>query len=191
MKFGKPGRLRSALCAAAISAAACIALLLVAEVAFADAVTLRPRVEANGPAITLGDLFDGAPADVAGRAIGPAPPSGQVARLSMPVVAAAASAAGLDFTPPAGVDAVQVVRPGGARATLPASGGAGRTLADAAVRRGDAVTLTYLAPGLSLSLRARALEDAAIGQSVRLLNPTSNRTLDAIVTGPGAARAHP
>jgi flagella basal body P-ring formation protein FlgA len=138
----------------------------------------------------MGDVFEGAPANVAARALAPAPPPGQVATLSMPVISAAASAAGLDFTAPAGVNGVHVVRPGGARATLPATAG-GRTLADAAVRRGDTVNLVYEMPGMSLSMRARALEDGAIGQGVRLLNTSSNRTIEAVVTGPGAARANP
>ncbi|HVK80305.1 MAG TPA: hypothetical protein VM915_06810, partial [Verrucomicrobiae bacterium] len=84
-----------------------------ASAAFAETVTLRSRIEASGPAITMGDVFDGAPADVAGRAIAPSPPAGQVSSINMPVLQAAASAAGLQFTPPAGVNAVQVVRPGG------------------------------------------------------------------------------
>ena len=168
---------------------ACLCILFGAAVAHADTVTLRPRIEASGSAVTMGDVFVGAPANVAGRAISPSPPAGQMSSISMPVLAAAASAAGLDFTPPAGVSAVQVVRPGGARATLPASGG--RSIADAAVRRGETVTLEYAAPGLSLSMRARALEDGAVGDSVRFLNTLSNRTIEAVVTGPGAARANP
>jgi flagellar basal body P-ring formation protein FlgA len=84
---------------------------------------------------------------------------------------------------------VRVVRPGGARATLPASASGGRNVADAAVRRGDMVSIVFLSAGLQLSTRARAMEDAAVGQSVRLLNTTSNRAIDAIVTAPGMARA--
>ena len=167
---------------------ACLYLMF-ASVAFAETVTLRSRIEAAGPAVTMGDVFDGAPADVARRAIAPSPPSGQVSTINISVLQAAASAAGLQFTPPAGVNAVQVVRPGGLRATLPAAGG--RTIADAAVRRGETVTLVYQAPGMSLTMRARALEDGAIGQPVRLMNTSSNRTIDAVVTGPGAARANP
>jgi flagella basal body P-ring formation protein FlgA len=166
---------------------ACLHFLLSAGAAFANPVTLRPRIEANGPAITLGDVFDGA-GDVAGRAIAPAPAPGQIASLSMPLLSAAASAAGLEFIAPPGVTSVQVVRPGGMRATLPAAGG-GRALADAAVRRGETVTLVYQVPGVALSLRARALEDGAVGQSVRFMNTSSNRTIEAVVTGPGAARA--
>ncbi len=168
----------------------CLYLLVSAASAFAETVSLRPRIEANGPAITMGDVFDGAPAEIADRAIAPSPPAGQVATLSMPVLAAAASAAGLDFAPPAGVNAVQVVRPGGARATLPAGNG-GRHIANAAVQRGEMVTLQYQAPGMSLSMRVRALEDGAVGDSVRFLNTSSNRTIDAVVTGAGAARANP
>lgn len=162
---------------------------LSAGLAFADPVTLRPRVEAAGAAITLGDVFDGA-GEVAGRAIAPAPPPGQTSMLSAPLLAAAASAAGLDWTPPPGLNGVQVVRPGGMRATLPAATSGSRLMADAAVRRGETVTLVYETPGITLSIHARALEDGAIGQSVRFLNPTSNRTIDAVVTGPGAARAN-
>ena len=157
-----------------------------AGAAFADPVTLRTRIEASGPAITLGDVFNGAGA-LAGRAIAPSPAAGQVSTLSMPLLSAVALAAGLEFTPPAGVSDVRVVRPGGMRATLPAASG-GRTLADTAVRRGETVLLVFEAPGIALSTRARALEDGAVGENVRLLNPTSNRTIDAIVTGPGAAR---
>ena len=170
----------------------CLYLAFSASLAFADPVTLRPRIESNGPAITLGDVFDGAGA-VSNRAIAPSPPAGQITTLSMQVLSAAASAAGLDFAPPSGVTQVQVVHPGGMRATLPPPAGFnnGRSLADAAVHRGEPVLLVYEAPGIQLSMRTRALEDAGVGDSVRLLNTASNRTIDAVVTGPGAARANP
>ena len=170
--------------------AICLYFIFSASIAHAQTVTLRTRIEASGPAVTMGDVFVGAPENVARRALAPAPPVGQVSLISMPVINAAASAAGLDFTAPPGVNSVQVVRPGGARATLPATAG-GRTLADAAVRRGDTINLVYQAPGMSLNMRARALEDGAVGQNVRFLNTASNRTIEAVVTGPGAARATP
>lgn len=170
--------------------AICLYFLVSAGLAHAQTVTLRPRIEASGPAVTMGDVFSGVSSDIAGRALAPAPQPGQVGALQMSVLAAAASAAGLDFTPPPGVLAVQMIRPGGARATLPSTTG-GRTIADAAVRRGDFVNLSYEMPGMALNMRARALEDGAVGQGIRLLNTSSNRTIDAVVTGQGTARANP
>lgn len=169
--------------------AICLYFALFATIASAQTVTLRPRIEANGPAITLGDVFEGA-GPVAGRAIAPSPPPGQISTLSVPLLNAAASAAGLDWTPPPGVTEVRIVRPGGARATLPAADGA-RLAGDAVIRRGEAVILIYQTPGMSLTVRTRALEDGAVGQPIRLMNTTSQRTVDAIVTGPGQANATP
>ena len=170
--------------------AICLYFVVSAGLAHAQTVTLRPRIEASSSAVTMGDVFLGVPSEIAGRALSPAPQPGQIGSLQVSMLSAAASAAGLDFTPPPGVNAVQVIRPGGMRATLPATTG-GRQMADAAVRRGDFVNLVYEMPGMSLNMRARALEDGAVGQGIRLQNTSSNRTIDAIVTGPGSARANP
>ncbi len=164
----------------------CALALLIAAPALADTVQLRPRIEASGPAVTFGDVFTGAGA-VASRAIAPAPSPGQSSALSAQFLVAAAESAGLDWTPPAGVTQVRVVRPGGARATIAAeSGGGGET----AVRRGETIELVYVAPGLQLTTRARALNNAGVGEPVRLVNLQSNRTVEAVVTGPGAAAAN-
>lgn len=56
------------------------------------------------------------------------------------------------------------------------------------VRRNEPVTLIYEAQGLKLSVRGKALGDAAIGATVKVLNPQSNKVLEAIVDGPGTAR---
>lgn len=170
-------------------------LYMAVGAAFAEPVTLRARVEANSAQITLGDVFQGAPAEVAARPIGPAPPPGQISTLPVPLLSALASAAGLEWTPPQGLAEVRVVRPGGARATVAAASltpvNALTRVSDAAVRRNEPVTLVYQTGGVSLTLRGRALEDAAVGQPVRVLNTASNRTIDAIVTGPGVARTNP
>lgn len=158
-----------------------------AGAAFADTVTLRPRIEAAGAAITLGDVFNGAPASIASRAIAPAPPAGQVTTLSIPLLVAVSSAAGLEWTPPEGLNEVRVVHPGGMRATLP---GATPGQSDIVIRRGETARIVLLQGGLELGLNGvRAAENGAVGQRIRFLNPTSNRTIEAIVTGPGAARA--
>src|SRR6185312_3061893 len=97
--------------------ATCFYLAFSGGVALADTVTLRDRIEANGAMVTLGDAFEGTGA-LSGRPIAPAPAAGQVGSLPMAVLTASASAAGFDFTPPAGIDTVQVVHPAGARATV-------------------------------------------------------------------------
>lgn len=165
---------------------ACLYFVLSIATAFAEPVALKARVEASGAAITLGDVFDGAGA-VAGRAIAPAPPPGQTASLSAPLLAAAASAAGLDWTPPPGLESVRVVRPGGMRATLPAQAASTQTADNAAVRRGQAVSVVYQVPGIQIRQAGlRALEDGAVGQVIRLQH--GERTIEAVVTGLGAAR---
>jgi flagella basal body P-ring formation protein FlgA len=194
-----------------ISAATCLCLVLSAGVAAADTVTLRNRIEANGAMVTLGDAFAGTGA-LSSRPIAAAPPAGQMGSLPMAVLTASASAAGFDFTPPAGVDAVQVVHPSGARATVAPIGApvtaasmpVGAPIAastvntsyqnanpNAAIRRGDAVMVIYQSGGVTLSMRTQAMQDAAVGQSVRLMNPSSNRVVLGVVTGPGAASASP
>ncbi|MBR9825812.1 MAG: flagellar basal body P-ring formation protein FlgA [Alphaproteobacteria bacterium] len=56
------------------------------------------------------------------------------------------------------------------------------------ISRGELVSLTFEAPGLQLAVRARALEDAADGELARFVNLQSNRTIEALVDGPGRAR---
>ncbi|MBI3439938.1 MAG: flagellar basal body P-ring formation protein FlgA [Proteobacteria bacterium] len=192
-----------------ISVAIC-SFLMFAGVAAADTVTLRSRIEANGAMVTLGDAFVGTGA-LSSRPIAPAPPAGQVGSIPMAALTAAASVAGFDFTPPAGVDAVQVVHPSGARAMIAPTSGpamaasvtppiASRDTANitypnassvAAIHRGDAVMLVYQSGGITLTMRTQAMQDAAVGQSVRLMNPSSNRVVLGVVTGPGAASASP
>lgn len=193
--------------------ATCFYFMFSASAALADTVTLRNRIEASGAMVTLGDVFAGA-GSLSGRPIAPAPAAGQVSTLPMAVLTASASAAGFDFTPPAGVDSVQVVHPAGARATVgppPSAQESAATIpagaplptaslrtpnysgsvANAAIRRGDAVMLIYQSGGVTLTMRTQAMQDAAVGQSVRLMNPSSNRVVLGVVTGPGAASASP
>lgn len=162
-----------------------LSLLFAPVAAAAEGLALREAPIARGPAVTLGDLFENA-GDAAGRAIGPAPAPGRSSAYSAAMIAAAARAAGKSWTPPEGVTQITVARAGPAAGRAEADGAA-RERPATGVRRGDTVTLTYVAPGLRLTTRARALADAAPGERVRLQNLDSNRTIEAIVTGPGAA----
>ncbi|MGY6531394.1 flagellar basal body P-ring formation chaperone FlgA [Glycocaulis sp.] len=60
--------------------------------------------------------------------------------------------------------------------------------APAAVSRGETVALVFQSGPLTLTARARALENAALGQSARFVNLQSNRTVEAVVEAPGRAR---
>ncbi|VAW11387.1 hypothetical protein MNBD_ALPHA09-700 [hydrothermal vent metagenome] len=53
------------------------------------------------------------------------------------------------------------------------------------VLRNQLVTVVYRVPGMTLTARGRALRDAAAGESVSVLNLSSNRTIVATATGPG------
>jgi flagella basal body P-ring formation protein FlgA len=53
------------------------------------------------------------------------------------------------------------------------------------VARGDMVTLHYAVPGIVLSMRGKALEAGAEGDSVSVLNEQSKRTIQGTVTAPG------
>jgi flagella basal body P-ring formation protein FlgA len=56
------------------------------------------------------------------------------------------------------------------------------------VRKGDPVQLIYETGALRLIVSAKALSDAAQGETVRVVNLQSNRTMDAIAWAPGETR---
>lgn len=56
------------------------------------------------------------------------------------------------------------------------------------VKRGEPVTLLFQAGSVRITLRGRALEDGGAGETIRVLNSDSERTVEAIVEGPGLAR---
>jgi flagella basal body P-ring formation protein FlgA len=53
------------------------------------------------------------------------------------------------------------------------------------VQRNDVVTLTYDMPGLSLTVRGKATEGGAKGDTITVLNEQSKRMLQGVVVGPG------
>ncbi|WP_429912395.1 flagellar basal body P-ring formation chaperone FlgA [Glycocaulis sp.] len=58
----------------------------------------------------------------------------------------------------------------------------------AAITRGETVALVFQSGPLTLTARARALENAALGQTARFVNLQSNRTIEGVVEGPGRVR---
>jgi flagella basal body P-ring formation protein FlgA len=55
------------------------------------------------------------------------------------------------------------------------------------VQRNETVTLTYMLPGITLTVRGKALDGGAEGDTISIVNEQSKRTLQAVVTGPGRA----
>lgn len=73
---------------------------------------------------------------------------------------------------------------------LPAGTALGRSdlIAPRVVKRGASVTLWVRQPGLLISTEGRALASGAQGDNIRVFSLSTNRTLDAVVEGPGAVR---
>lgn len=59
------------------------------------------------------------------------------------------------------------------------------------VGRGDIVTAVYEAPGMSLSMRARASEAGALGDVVSVTPPGSKKAVPATIIGPGRVSVRP
>lgn len=56
------------------------------------------------------------------------------------------------------------------------------------IRRGEGVTIALISGGLSITSSGRALNSAAAGEPVRVLNLGTNRTLDAVAEKAGHVR---
>lgn len=57
------------------------------------------------------------------------------------------------------------------------------------VAKGSIVTMTFQAPGVTLTASGRALSEGGVGETITVQNPASFRQISCIVTGPGAVRA--
>lgn len=57
------------------------------------------------------------------------------------------------------------------------------------VTKGETVTMTFDAPGISLTATGRALSEGGVGETVTVINPVSFRQVMATVTGPATVRA--
>jgi flagella basal body P-ring formation protein FlgA len=53
------------------------------------------------------------------------------------------------------------------------------------VQRNETVTLVYRMPGIMLTVRGKALEGGADGDTISVLNEQSKRRLQGVVVGPG------
>lgn len=53
------------------------------------------------------------------------------------------------------------------------------------VTKGSTVTMTFHAPGITLTAVGKAMSEGGLGETVTVLNPVSYRQITAAVTGPG------
>ena len=59
------------------------------------------------------------------------------------------------------------------------------------IKKDDVIAVTYAQSGLSLTLQAKAMTDAAAGQSLTVMNPGSKKIIQAVATAPGQAVVGP
>ena len=59
------------------------------------------------------------------------------------------------------------------------------------IHAGDAVEVAYENDGVVLTLEAKAISDATLGDTVEVINPTSKRTIEAVASAPGRALVGP
>jgi flagella basal body P-ring formation protein FlgA len=89
----------------------------------------------------------------------------------------------------AGGDALAVEQAVGLAATRPLRAGQVMRSADLAypqvIQRNEIVTILFQAPGITLTVRGKALEAGAVGDIVSVHNAQSNRTVQGTVAGPG------
>lgn len=57
------------------------------------------------------------------------------------------------------------------------------------VTKGSVVTMTFEAPGVTLTASGRAMSEGGVGDTITVQNPASFRQISAVVTGPGSVRA--
>jgi len=59
------------------------------------------------------------------------------------------------------------------------------------IKAGEAITVTFAAEGITLSLQGRAMQAAGVGELLNVQNTASKKIVQAVVTGPGQAVVGP
>jgi len=155
---------------------------------------LKANVSDGDGRITLGDLFDNA-GQAADVVVGVR--QANTAVLDAGAVQSIAARNGAYWDNPRGLRRIIVTAgmDGAPSAVLPAAGFAQPAVAIAprvaAVRRGEAVSVTWSSGTLSLSMTGVAQKDAAVGDMIQIQNPASKKMIDAVVVGSGQALTGP
>jgi flagella basal body P-ring formation protein FlgA len=56
------------------------------------------------------------------------------------------------------------------------------------IQKGAVVTMTFEAPGVSLTASGRAMNEGGVGDTITVQNPASFRMISGVITGPGAVK---
>lgn len=59
------------------------------------------------------------------------------------------------------------------------------------IKSGETVDVTYADDGVTLTLQAKALAEAAVGDTLNVLNTTSKKMIEVVATGPDQAVVGP
>ncbi|MFO1013382.1 MAG: flagellar basal body P-ring formation chaperone FlgA [Caulobacteraceae bacterium] len=83
----------------------------------------------------------------------------------------------------------------GQAARRPLRQGAAASTADVSspqvIRAGDTINVTFASEGVTLTLQAKAVTSAAVGDAVTVKNLSSNKVIEAVASGPGTAVVGP
>lgn len=59
------------------------------------------------------------------------------------------------------------------------------------IKKGDMITIAFETPGLSLTIRGKALDDGILGQSIRVMNTQTNRIFEGAAAATGYVLVSP
>ena len=59
------------------------------------------------------------------------------------------------------------------------------------IRKDDVIAVSFSIEGITLTLQAKAMETATLGQSFTVINTVSKKIIQAVATGPGQAVVGP
>jgi flagella basal body P-ring formation protein FlgA len=59
------------------------------------------------------------------------------------------------------------------------------------IKLGDTISVIYADGGVTLTLEARAMANASVGETLNVLNPASKKVIEAVASGPGQAVVGP
>jgi flagella basal body P-ring formation protein FlgA len=148
-----------------------------------DQLTLRDRIMVDDDVVRLGDLFQESLSD-GDVAVAQAPKAGQTLTLDARFLQQVARAYRLTWKP-AKYQKVTI----GRMAKRPLKAGQILRQSDVAVspviHKNDLIRLVVKTGQMTLSVQGKAMQDAAIGQTVRVMNVNSNRQLTGTVIDAG------